>query len=513
MQRAGATGTLEKIHRGIEREALRIRPSGELALTPHPEDLGAPLTHPAITTDFSESQLEFITAVHTSVPELLDDLSQSHAFAWHCMGEEMLWPLSMPCSLPNADEIPLGHYGSSHQGRFKELYRLGLKHRYGASMQTISGVHYNFSLPAQFWPLWQRALGETGPLQQSIDGAYLALARNFLRYHWVLLYLLGESPMAPGDLADDGHQLDPWPHGGGRYGPLSTSLRNGHIGYSAASQPGVELDYNSLDSYCTSLMRAIEIPVPAWQKLTDEHEEPVQLGTGQLQIENELYAPVRLKCIEPGLRPVTALMQHGIRHLEIRCVDLDGQSPTGVSASGCHLLDMFLLWCLCTPSAPLQARDNSNFLHNNEVTVIAGRNPDTEVRIGADKLGLQDALTGVLAEMQQLADLWGADLPQSADWQQTLEQARLAATNPDRTPSGRQLQRLTQQQQSFCTHGLELARLHREHWLAHPLAPQVQAQMRRTAAESVRERQQLEAKSTGEDFDHWLANRLSLPTH
>ena len=34
---------------------------------------------------------------------------------------------------------------------FKTLYREGLKNRYGALMQTISGVHYNFSLPMAFW--------------------------------------------------------------------------------------------------------------------------------------------------------------------------------------------------------------------------------------------------------------------------------------------------------------------------------------------------------------------------
>ena len=52
------------LRRGIEKESLRVRPDGTLATTPHPAALGSALTHPHITTDFSESQLELITGVH-----------------------------------------------------------------------------------------------------------------------------------------------------------------------------------------------------------------------------------------------------------------------------------------------------------------------------------------------------------------------------------------------------------------------------------------------------------------
>ncbi|MEJ2174486.1 MAG: glutamate--cysteine ligase, partial [bacterium] len=39
------------IRRGLEKESLRVRPDGQLALTPHPAALGSTLTHPHITTD------------------------------------------------------------------------------------------------------------------------------------------------------------------------------------------------------------------------------------------------------------------------------------------------------------------------------------------------------------------------------------------------------------------------------------------------------------------------------
>ena len=51
------------IVRGIEKESLRVSPSGHIATTAHPKALGSALTHPSITTDYSEALLEFITAL------------------------------------------------------------------------------------------------------------------------------------------------------------------------------------------------------------------------------------------------------------------------------------------------------------------------------------------------------------------------------------------------------------------------------------------------------------------
>src|SRR5580765_7163767 len=141
---------LKGIRRGIEKESLRVRPDGTLALTLHSPALGAALTHPHITTDFSESQLELITGVHANVEACLAELTEVHQFTYRVLeaaGDERLWVSSMPCGLPADETIPIGRYGSSNVGRAKSVYRMGLAHRYGRRMQTISGIHYNWSLP------------------------------------------------------------------------------------------------------------------------------------------------------------------------------------------------------------------------------------------------------------------------------------------------------------------------------------------------------------------------------
>ncbi|MCU0774234.1 MAG: glutamate--cysteine ligase, partial [Ideonella sp.] len=164
---------LAGMRRGLEKESLRALPDGRLALTPHPAALGSALTHPHITTDYSESQLELITGVHGSAASCIRELTQIHQFVDRALGEERMWVSSMPCGLPADETIPLGRYGTSNIGRAKSVYRMGLGHRYGRRMQTISGIHYNWSLPG---------LG---------NDEYFALIRNFRRTAPLLLLLFG----------------------------------------------------------------------------------------------------------------------------------------------------------------------------------------------------------------------------------------------------------------------------------------------------------------------------------
>jgi hypothetical protein len=80
------------------------------------------------------------------------------------IGDELLWPLSMPCRITNDAEVPIAYYGTSNIGRMKTIYRRGLGNRYGSTMQAISGVHYNYSLPDAFWPLYRELEGDQSGL-------------------------------------------------------------------------------------------------------------------------------------------------------------------------------------------------------------------------------------------------------------------------------------------------------------------------------------------------------------
>ena len=241
---------LRGVRRGIEKESLRVRPDGRLADTPHPRALGSALTHPNITTDFSESQLELITGAHDSVDVTLEELERIHQVVYQALPkDEMLWCASMPCGLPADDAIPLGRYGTSNVGRAKTVYRSGLSHRYGRRMQAISGIHYNWSIP-----------GRT-------NEHYFALMRTFRRHAWLLFYLFGASPAVCASFVEGRkHELKELKPGT-MHLPHATSLRMGRLGYQSDAQSSIAVSFNTLEDYGASLQEALTRPYEPYEKI------------------------------------------------------------------------------------------------------------------------------------------------------------------------------------------------------------------------------------------------------
>ena len=244
---------LALFNHGIEREALRITPSGSLAQTNHPEAFGSPLTHPSITTDFSEAQLELITGVHQDVESCIQELVDIHTFIHHQLDEELLWPASMPCGISNESTIPIARYGHSNAARFKEIYREGLGHRYGRVMQTISGIHYNYSIPEAIWDVLAKIDG-TSSDQAARNEGYLRLIRNFRKNSWLLIYLFGASPaVCASFLRNKEHNLQRL-DASTCYLPFATSLRMGPLGYQSEEQSLHRIVYDSLPKFIDSML-------------------------------------------------------------------------------------------------------------------------------------------------------------------------------------------------------------------------------------------------------------------
>ena len=114
LRESGALEDLGLIKRGVEKESLRIDSSGSISSTKHPSKLGSALTNSFITTDFSEALLELVTPTFTNTHECLDFLTDLHAFVHRSIDKELLWPLSMPCSISSGEEIQIGRYGNSN---------------------------------------------------------------------------------------------------------------------------------------------------------------------------------------------------------------------------------------------------------------------------------------------------------------------------------------------------------------------------------------------------------------
>ncbi len=482
LRRLSATRLLG-MRRGIEKESLRAQPSGALALTPHPTGLGSPLTHPRITTDYSESQLELITGVHASPEGCLDELTRIHQFVYRTLAldahrDERLWVASMPCCLPPDETIPLGSYGSSNIGRAKTVYRMGLGHRYGRRMQTISGIHYNWSLPGLS------------------NDEYFSLIRNFRRHAFVLLWLFGASPaVCSSFVAGRDHGLQPLGRGS-LHLPHATSLRMGRLGYQSDAQASLAVSYNSLESYAASLQDALTRPYPPYEKIGIRNlgGEYNQLSTSLLQIENEFYGLIRPKrVIRIGERPLHALRQRGVEYVEVRCMDLDPFVPVGIAPATLRLLDIFLLHCLLADSPPDTPEEIAALGRNQHHTATHGREPGVELERDGRRVRLTDWAGEILGDCVAIAGALDA-AHGGAAYGQVLTAARAALVAPQTLPSARVLAVM---QRDFAGSHIDFVRAQseqtRNHLLSLPWTAAQRAEFEAEAQTSEAKRRAIEA--------------------
>jgi glutamate--cysteine ligase len=479
--RALPTAALSGMRRGIEKESLRCLPDGSLAATPHPAALGSALTHPHITTDYSEAQLELITGAHADVDACLEQLAQIHQFVYRSIGGEMLWVGSMPCGLPADENIPIGVYGTSNVARAKSVYRMGLGHRYGRRMQTISGIHYNWSLPG---------LGSDD---------YFGLIRNFRRHSFLLLTLFGASPAVCGSfVAGRDHGLQPL-QGGTLYLPHATSLRMGRLGYQSDAQASLAVSYNSLQSYGASLQDALTKPYPPYEAIGIRNPggEYNQLATTLLQIENEFYGTIRPKrVIFPGERPLHALRERGVEYVEVRCMDLDPFEPVGIAAPTMRFLDLFLLHCLLTPSPPDTPQEIAALGRNQHRVAAHGREPGLRLERDGREVVLVEWGAQIIDELAPLAEAVDAALGGRL-YREACSAAAKALQQADSLPSARVLATMARDFDSSYVRFTRAQSVQtRNALLALPWTAALQQQFEATAEASVQEQRRIESEDT-----------------
>jgi len=509
---------LANIVRGIEKESLRVEPNGQLAKTPHPKALGSALTHPSITTDYSEALLEFITAPSASIDQVLSELEEIHRYTYENIDDELLWVNSMPCQLGEDSSIPVGEYGSSNIGRMKTVYRLGLGHRYGRLMQTIAGIHYNFSVPDSLWMKLQADEGNQQSLQDYKTEGYFALIRNFRRYFWLLLYLFGAAPaVCKSFVRNREHDLQPVGNDShSLYKPNATSLRMGNLGYQSDAQSSLIVCYNDIAQYTRTLKGALETPYKHYEHLglKDSQGNYQQLTTNLLQIENEFYSPIRPKrTAASGETPLEALHNKGVEYIEVRCVDLNPLAACGIDRQTIHFLDTFLLFCLLKDSPKTNNNEYQQITENQRRTVADGRNPDVELVDGEQSRKLVDWGQALVAEMQPVATLLDK-ANNSAEYQSTLATMGERLQNSSLTPAAVLLDEMNQHNETYYRMAMRKAVEHREYFRSESLAPEVIEKYQRLAEQSQLEQQQIEA-SDSVSFDDFLTayyHRDSLVT-
>ncbi len=503
---------LQGMQRGIEKESLRMQANGYLSQTPHPHALGAALTHPHITTDYSEALMELITPPMAHPQQALDFLRDLHVSVQQNLPEgETLWPMSMPCMLDNNENnIPLAQYGSSNLGKFKTLYRHGLGVRYGRRMQTIAGIHYNISFPDQLFATWQQQTTTPAELQQlSLQDyrstRYFGLIRNFLRLSPLVVYLLGASPsVCACFLSGRQHHLQPLVRGT-MYLPDATALRMGKLGYQNSAQRQLGIHYNSMQGYLAGIGKATHTAYADFTALglDDLQGQPIQINDHVLQIENEYYSPIRPKQIpKDNETPAQALDKRGVAYIELRAVDINPYSDIGIDLSTACFLEVLALYSLLQDSPEIDASEQDNIDANLAKIVDHGRKSNVMINTLAGEQHFKTWARAQLEQMQAVAKVLDQSGPQPI-YQQSLQVMGKRLEHVEQALSAQVLSDTVAAGGSW-HFGHTLASKYAAQHTAQQLSADTQQYFQHTVAQSLQAQQQLEQQSQP-DFKSYLA--------
>ncbi len=460
--------------RGIEREALRVLPQGGLSQEPHRYTIGSALTHPNITTDYSEALLEFITPVSHEPEQAIAQLQDIQKFTMSQIDGELLWPFSMPCFVNDDDKVQLAYYGESNVGKMKTVYRQGLKNRYGSMMQVISGIHFNFSFSDDFWRSLQKISQNNDDFDTFKSDGYFALIRNYKRYCWLIPYLYGSSPILCGSFlqgisSNSGPSKLPFKKSDNGYIYLehATSLRMSDLGYTSSAQSELAICYNDLPGYLDGVKQAMSLSSDEFAKIgikiDDKHQ---QLNANVLQIENELYAPIRPKRVaKSGEKPSEALKNRGVEYIEVRALDVNPFVDTGISIDQVYFLDIFLTFCALSPSPLFDCQGQCDSGTNMDQVVIRGRDPTLLLNDNGIDKSVKQWGNEIFDQFAEVANL--LDKTKGINrYSQSVEHERAKINNSKLTPSAQLLDLVVNQNKSLTKLALDYAATYRESLLA-----------------------------------------------
>ncbi|HIP95122.1 MAG TPA: glutamate--cysteine ligase [Leucothrix sp.] len=494
---------------GLEKESLRVNTEGNISQRPHPRALGSALKNPWITTDYAESLLELITPPCDRAHHSLDFLLDVETFVYHHLKDELLWTTSMPCVIRGENDITIAHYGSSNAGKMKSVYRQGLAERYGKLMQVIAGIHFNYSVPVDFWPAFQEIEGETDKaLQDFINDRYMGMTRNIQRYGWLIPYLFGTSPaicksfLAGIPKTESMEVFNKYTY----YEPWGTSLRMGDIGYTNRKEDkrGIKANYNTMAAYVKSLRDAINTPHEAYEKIGLKNgDKYLQLNTNILQIENEYYSSVRPKRVLEGLeKPTDALERRGIQYVELRSVDINAFRPAGLTHQQLYFLELFMLFCLLQESPDIDAHEAKEIDENQNLVAHQGRKPELELQRNGQAITLTDWANQLFDEMTGVAQILNSVHDESC-YINTINSHRALVDDPDKTPSALVLDDIMNRDGSYYQFAKRKSEEHREYFLKRKLDENTEKKLEQMAITSLQEQSQLEAEGRL-DFDVFL---------
>ena len=496
-------GVIDSCKVGFEKESLRVINSA-ISQNIHPESLGSALCNNYITTDFSEAQTELVTPPFHDKIQGLEFLENIHHFVSCNLKDEILWPFSMPPPIDDEKHIPIANYGSSNLGLFKRRYRAGLSERYGSLMQTISGIHYNYSVPES---IWECSLFKQTDINPKIirSDAYFNMMRNIYRINWLILYLFGASPIVTRNFVYEDEKAFNQLDNETLYLPYATSLRMSNFGYQNTRRRKLEVSINSINEYVSDLSSATKTSHPDFAKIHSKSNKlETQINENVLQIEDEYYAIARAKSkIISDQRTTSKLNQGGVDFIEIRSLDLNPFSRIGIDEETTFFLEVLLTYCFIKQRQHFTDNEMININHNDALVAKKGREPSLELLKDGEKISLKDWGNEIIDNLLPIATVLDSNKSQ---YTKAVSQMRDKINDANQTLSARLLDKTANNNMSFIELGESIGEANKMHYLSLKQSDNPNWNLlEKEAIDSHNQQKRLE-DNNGESFESFVEN-------
>ena len=336
--------------------------------------------------------------------------------------------------------------------------------------------------------------------------AYFGLIRNYYRFGWLIPYFFGASPAICHTFLQGKESQLPFEEiDCTLYLPKATSLRLSDLGYTNSAQSALKIGFNSLEQYLDGLNKAIHTPSKEFAKIGVKVDGAYrQLNDYVLQIENELYAPIRPKRVaQSGEKPSEALARGGVEYIEVRSLDVNPFSPIGITAEQIRFLDLFLTWCVLQDSAPMDDCELECWRENWNKVIADGRQVGLQLQIGCngEVLDSQTWVKRVFTDLRAIAQQM--DLAHGGnEYMAVCDLLESWNDNPELSISGQLLEK-TKQAGGLANLGKELGREYRQQNLLQPYHFYSSDEMESEVIRSVEVQKAIEAADTV-NFDDFL---------
>lgn len=371
---------------GIEIEMQRVDENGNLSQEPYPAGAGDEQTNPWITNDFLETMSEVVTPPAAHALDAMHYLfSINNALRSALSPGELLWPLSMPPRLPkDKSKIPLAKMGPKKEAYLKEWLK-----RHGFSQGTPCGAHINLSIDPHVFDLVLDNMADRFESKVDLQNyLYAKIAQGFLRYRWVITYLLGASPIAEANYFEPGK---------GPKAPIRSIRQSSHgFGNPFAG------DYTNVQRYVDRIEKGV--------------------ADGKLISDYEFHGAVRFK----GNSDLRELPKTGVSYLELRMLDLDPSSSVGIRTNTLRFFRLLASYFIMSPA-----------MNPEEVEKVIARSDKMNEEVSEEHPNDISKYQANARAFLQSLEMYADRIQLGPEYQEELQDLQDRVENPLTTPSAK----------------------------------------------------------------------------